>query len=146
MAPLRKTFSRPGQLRVEAGADLQKAGDTSPDPNPPLGGIGDAAQNLQERRLAGAIAPDDPDDFAAPDFEVQVPQRPEFLERGASFQRRAHPAERRSHRALDDVTQALSALALRADDVALRETLDGDDRFVHGAPRIAWSQSSAMDW
>jgi hypothetical protein len=51
----------PRQLGVEAGADLEQAADPPFEPGVPGGRIGDAAQDLQQRALAGAVVADDAD-------------------------------------------------------------------------------------
>src|ERR1700730_7394181 len=61
-----------GEFRVETGADLEQACDTAPQGNPPGGRFGDAAQDLEERALAGSVAPDDPQDLAALDLEADI--------------------------------------------------------------------------
>ena len=43
----------------------------------PSRGTHRAAEDLQERRLAGAVVADEPDDLAAPDLDVDVLQRRE---------------------------------------------------------------------
>ena len=45
----------PGQLRMEAGADLEQAAHAPADLRPPLGRGRDPRQDLQQRRLAGAV-------------------------------------------------------------------------------------------
>jgi hypothetical protein len=44
----------------------------------------DAAEDLEQGGLAGAIAPNDADDFSLLDFKVHVPKRPEFFGGGRS--------------------------------------------------------------
>ena len=69
------------QLGMEAGAHLEQAGRAAADPQPALGGLGDAADDLEQGGLAGAVASDQAHDFALPDLRGHVAQRPEFLER-----------------------------------------------------------------
>ena len=45
-----------------------------------FGRLGDAAEDLQQRAFAGAVAPDDAENFALFDLEAHVLQRPEFLD------------------------------------------------------------------
>ena len=68
------------QLGMKAGAHFQQAGYSSPQANGSCGRFGDPAEDLQKRALAGPIAPDDSDDFAAFDLEADVFERPEFLD------------------------------------------------------------------
>ena len=67
----------PGQLGVEAGADLEQRADAAGDLGPAGGRLGDARQDLEQRALAGAVAADDPDHLARTDLERDVAQRPD---------------------------------------------------------------------
>src|ERR1700730_10243998 len=60
------------QLAMKSRADLEQARDASLDPHSAFARLGDARYNLQERRLAGAIAADDAYDGAALDLETDV--------------------------------------------------------------------------
>ena len=71
----------PGQFRVEAGADLQQAGHAAFDLNPPGGGRGDAAQQLEQRRFPGPIPANDADRLPTLNFEGNISKGPEFLAR-----------------------------------------------------------------
>ena len=70
---------------MKAGPDLEQAGDAAAQHDAALGRLGDAAQDLEQRALAGAIAADDADDLALLDLEADVlaaprtprPRRPE---------------------------------------------------------------------
>ena len=68
-----------GQLRVEAGADLEQRADPAAQPRLALGRRRDPGEDLEQRALAGAVVADDPEGLAALDLEVDVPQRPELL-------------------------------------------------------------------
>src|SRR6516162_1602534 len=61
-----------GELRVKAGADREQACDSPPKDYPPLGWLGDAAQELEKRALAGSVALDDPQYLAALDLEADM--------------------------------------------------------------------------
>src|SRR5262245_25124000 len=65
------------ELRVEAGADLQQAADAAGYLDLALGRLGDAREDLEQRTLAGAVAADDANHFAAVHLEAYVFQRPE---------------------------------------------------------------------
>src|SRR5262249_13118101 len=73
-----------GELGMKASADLEQAGDAAGDGDAPLARLGDARQDLQECRLASAIAADDAEHLAALNLEAHVLQRPEFLGRLAA--------------------------------------------------------------
>ena len=64
---------------MKAGTDFQQARDAAFDPHPAFGGLGNAAQNFKQRAFAGAVAPDDANDFSLPDFEANVPERPKIF-------------------------------------------------------------------
>ncbi len=69
----------PGQLGVEAGADLQQAADAPLDLDHAAGGRGDAREDLEQRGLAGAVAPDDAQRLALLHGEGDVIQRQDGL-------------------------------------------------------------------
>ena len=49
----------PGQFEIEAGAERQDRRDPADDLDVAVGRLADAADELQQRRLAGAVAADD---------------------------------------------------------------------------------------
>jgi hypothetical protein len=61
---------------MEAGAHLQQRSDAAVDLGLALGRLGDARQDLEQRALAGAVAPDHPQHLPALDLEAHMPQRP----------------------------------------------------------------------
>src|ERR1700680_5043678 len=65
---------------MKAGPDFEQAGDAATEHPPPLGRFGDAAEDLQERALARAIATDDADDLALLDSEDDILERPELID------------------------------------------------------------------
>ena len=84
-----------GQLRVEAGADLQQRRDPPAQHGPPVGRLGDPAEDLQQRALARAVAADQPDHLAARSRRSETSRSAQ----NASFDRGAGPgalAQRRS--------------------------------------------------
>ena len=54
-----------GELGVEAGADFEQAADAAAEVDAAGGRLGDAAEDFEQRDLAGAVAADDADDLAA---------------------------------------------------------------------------------
>ena len=60
------------ELRVEADAQLDEGGDPPGDPDRAAVGGVDAREQLQERRLAGAVAAGDAEELARPDVERDV--------------------------------------------------------------------------
>src|SRR5438094_7302021 len=66
-----------GQLGVEAGADFEQTADAAGDLDLALGRLGDTREDLEQRALAGAVAADDTDHFAAVHVEAHVLQGPE---------------------------------------------------------------------
>src|SRR5208337_5238920 len=117
---------------MESGADLEEAGGPAIDADSSLGGNGNPAQNFQQRALTRTVAADDANHFTLFDLKRNVLQRPEvqllqlFLPAGPK------PGERRAHRALDRMAQAVTVVPLMADSVPFAEVLDDDDRIGHG--------------
>src|SRR6185369_15841941 len=62
----------PGQLGMEAGAHLQQACYPAVNADPSACGFGNAAENLEQRGFAGAVAPDDADPIALLDLEGHI--------------------------------------------------------------------------
>src|SRR5262249_34937662 len=58
------------EFGVKAGADLEQAAHAAAQADFADSWLGDAGEDFQERRFAGAVAPDDADDFAASNVEV----------------------------------------------------------------------------
>ncbi len=90
-----------GELRVEAGADLEKATDASVDFGPAGGGAGDAREDLEQGGFAGAVAADEAEDFAFADVERDVFEGPEGFLLGA-----AKGLQRGTHEFFQGVAQA----------------------------------------
>ena len=65
---------------MKAGADLEQAGDTSPEHHPAAGRFGDAAEDFEKRALSSAVAADYAQHFAALDLEADILERPKFLD------------------------------------------------------------------
>ena len=117
---------------MEAGADLEQRAHAPLEHDPSLGGRGDARQDLEQGRLAGAVVPDDSYHLARSDVEGDVPQRPDHvvglvaiiearqpLQPSQVAQRGAHPAEQgTAHR--------VGTLLLGADAVDLGQALDAN--------------------
>ena len=68
-----------GELRVKTRPDLEQAANSSADLRPAGGRSRDARQDLEQRRLAGAVAADDADDFACLRLERDVADGPDRL-------------------------------------------------------------------
>ncbi len=136
----------PGQLLVEAGADLEQASDAAVQLDPAKGRLEDARQDLEQRRLAGAVVADDADDLAALDLEIDVAQRPEFLDLVALDDRApAQHVGAPPHQAAGTAHQCLAEdspiLDLVADDEFLAELVGADDCVGHGQIRSAKPRS-----
>ena len=76
-----KTFSRPGELGVEARAELEQRGQPAPGDDLALVRLQDAGDALQQRRLARAVVAEDADRGALFDVEVDVVEGDEVFER-----------------------------------------------------------------
>ena len=55
MMPLMKTFSRPGDLWMKTGAELDERRDAADDADRSARRLGDAGHELQRRALAGSV-------------------------------------------------------------------------------------------
>ena len=127
MAPFRKMFSRP----VSSGWKPVPTSSSEPtrpqiSTRPSVGSVM-RRQNLQQRALAGTVAADDADHFAALDFERDVLQRPDCglimaaISVGRMLRSRAQAAKGRGHRVRDHVADRFVGLAF-SDLVPLRES------------------------
>jgi len=66
-----------GQLAMKPGSDLEQTSHAPIEPCPPFGRFGDARENFQQRRFAGAIDADDAETFARNDVEIDSAKSPE---------------------------------------------------------------------
>ena len=66
------------ELRVESGADLDQRPDPAADLKLAGRGREDPRDQLQQRRLARAVGPDDAERLSGPDVEVDVAEGPQF--------------------------------------------------------------------
>ena len=107
-----------GQLRVETGSHFEQAADAAEDRRAPARRPGDPREDLQQRRLAGAVPADDPDGLAGGDLEGDVLERPQELV--AARPAAAEAAGREPREGDERVAQCLVRLAL-ADPVPLRD-------------------------
>ena len=67
-----------GELLVEAGPDLEQAADAPADLGAPLGRERDPREDLEQRRLAGAVPSDHAQDLALGHLERHVAKRPDL--------------------------------------------------------------------
>src|SRR5262245_55329694 len=65
-----------GELRMEASTDLEQRPHPSPNLCASGGRPGDARENLQQRALARAVAPDDADELPTLDLERHILEGP----------------------------------------------------------------------
>ena len=139
MAPLRKMFSRPVSSGWKPVPTSSRLATRPVIVDAARGRLGDAAEDLQQRALARAVAADDADDLALLDLEGDVLQRPELLDLvalddGAPAGHVPRLARQVAHASREHVAQRGVAFRLRgvvADEVALAEALDGDDDIGH---------------
>src|ERR1051325_1278038 len=126
-----------GQLGVEAGPDLEQAGDAPVPGHAALGRLGDLREDFQKRGLARAIAADDADDFALLHVEGNVAERPEILDRWELTDGSWALAEEITNLAGQHVAQRGVALALRlmAQAILLAQVFDLDDNVAHFSAR-----------
>jgi hypothetical protein len=69
---VQKDILAAGQLRMKTGAYLEQARDSATDSHPASRRLGYAAQYFEQRGFAGAVAPDDANNFSLADFERNV--------------------------------------------------------------------------
>ena len=101
------------------------------------GGIGDAAKHFQERALAGAVAPDDANDFPLLDLKAHVFQSPEGL--GGGGRRGARTS---LEQALNGFADRLVRPAL-AEAVLFAEIVDADRYVAHSARARCYQKRSS---
>src|SRR5262249_31751729 len=66
------------QLTMKTYADFQQGADAAVDFRRSARGIGDAGEDLEQRALSGAVAPDDAGDLALLDLQRDVLEGPEL--------------------------------------------------------------------
>ena len=121
----------PGELGMEAGADLQQAADAALDLDLAAGGGGDARQDFEQGALAGAVAADDAKDLALADLEADVAQGPQLAADAvavvglADLEQGVGPAAGLGPPAVEVLAQG--AAADEAEAVVLAEVFDLDD-------------------
>ena len=110
---------------MEASADFQETGDPAGQLDTPAGGVGDAGEDFEQGALAGAVAPDDADDFTLLDFEGDVFERPDDIgcllfmaaERGQRAQA-AHVLDRLAQEGCEGTDECVLGLFTQTDAVA----------------------------
>ncbi len=131
----------PCQFRVKSGADLEQRSDTADDGRVPLRGLGDAREDLQERALARAIAPDDAERLTLVELEGDVVEHPDPLvvaRRDASRARAdglARSPQAGASAVGDDVANRLVGLAL-PDAIDLAEFDCADRDIAHRSHNV----------
>src|SRR5208337_4653384 len=78
-AAVEKDVLAAGELAVEAGANLEQAGDATVNVDDAPGGIGDSRKDLEQSTLTCPVAANDTDGFTLPDVEVNIVECPERL-------------------------------------------------------------------
>ena len=97
-----------GVLGVEAGSDLEQRRDAAVDRDAARVGLDDAREQLEQRRLAGAVAADDADGLAVRDLERDAVERRELVVDAA-----AAADDRRLQRRLAAPVDAVALLGAR---------------------------------
>ena len=117
----------PGEVGMEARAELEQRPDASAGRDRPVGRPDDPGDQPEQRRLAGAVAPDEADGLARRDRDGDVAERPDLL--------RTRPAAR-DEELLERVRLA------RADDEPPRDAVDRDLAGAHLPSYAATAASS----
>ena len=110
-----------GELGMEAGSHLQQASDPTTDLSAAARRRRDPGEDLEQRRLARAVAADDAEHLALLHLERDVPERPDLLVVDSVVS----PGEAPSGRGERVAKRPVGALQL-ADPVALRKLLRQD--------------------
>ncbi len=76
---IKENVFAPCELRMKSSSYLQKARNPSFRWIRPSGWFGDAAEDLQQRGFARAVAPNDTYDVSLPDLESDISKRPEIF-------------------------------------------------------------------
>src|ERR1700743_2767352 len=104
---------------MKSCADFEKTGDAPVDPDSPLAGNGDPAEEFQKRAFAGAVFAKDADHIALLDLERNVFQRPKVDLLEFFLTLRAQPCQRRTDCSLHCVAKTIAGVLLMADGIAL---------------------------
>ena len=115
-----------GEVGMKPGAHLEQRSDAAVNLRFAFRRLGDARQDLQQRRLAGAVAADHADDLARANLVRDALQGPDRLRGGKPARR--HPAERTRRERGDAIAQRVVLLLAGTNRVPLAEpgNLDGD--------------------
>ena len=84
----------PREVLVEPGTELEERADSPPDFDPARGRLEDSRDQLQQRRLAGAVAADEPECLAGLDLERDIAKGPDLVHGRASAPRDDRVLER----------------------------------------------------
>ena len=118
IAPLKIDVLAPGQFRMETGADFEQAANAAVNLGTPGGRFGDAREQLEQGRLAGAVASDEAEHLARHHVEAHVAQRPHValaVVRAALVRRAAEHRARDPRRRGDRTHDALAQRAIGLD-------------------------------
>ena len=67
-----------GEFGVKTGADFQQTSDAAVQLNSAGGGFGDSGNDLEQRRLSGAVSTDNTQNLAVFDFKADILQCPQL--------------------------------------------------------------------
>ena len=113
---------------MEAGAELEQAADAPARGDLPAGRLDDPGDEPQQRRLAGAVATDEPDGLARLDVHRDAVERPDLLRPGAASRDQ----------------ELLQRLCLAgAHDEPPRDVLDGD---LTGSHSMSFAIVTNVSW
>src|SRR5262249_16693837 len=125
------------ELRMKAGADLEKARDPPAQSHAPFSRLCDATQDLKQGTFPRTILSNDSDRLAASHLKAKVPQSPEFLEFVT-----LHDMPLLEHISClsgkipcfssDHIAECGVSLTAMADEITLRQMLYGYGDIGHG--------------
>src|SRR5262249_8909458 len=130
-----------GEIRVKAGGHFDQRADAPVDRHLAARRPENLREQLQDRRLAGAIRSDDAERFPRPDLERHVTGRPEFLFRQLVG---GPPAQQAPGHRRDEISQAVVPLAAAEllPDV-IEDDATHDQRFSANSNSARWKNTHA---
>jgi len=115
-----------GQFGVKTGAYLQQRAYATAQLAIAFGWVGHAREDLEQRALAGSVAPDNAQCLPAFDLKVDIPQSPDVIRFGGIAPFSAQGAADTCRLGGDEIAQGVATLLSSANLVALANTLNNN--------------------